>query len=380
MSDELEQISAKDIEFVDSFSGSENRVPETARPAPSEEKNEEEQVEQPKGEEGKETGVSSPDSPESSQSTPPSQPEEESKGLDELIQEASKGEYTSYKAIQDKMSALSGSLEKQKPDNELLEKFMDFRRDRTEDMRSTVKLFLETQLMEIDKLSDMDAIKAKMKMDNPNRSADDIDFLIHNRYKLDENEFESDEIRLAKLQLEDDGARARKELLAVQEKAALSPTDNAAEKAAREEEVKQANERWEKDVEGSMKDFSKISYQFGEEATPFSYQVENTKEIRQILSHLPVFWERYVTQNEDGTYTEHIDQLRNDLALLTNSESILKAVFDQGREAEKEAFLHQRGNSSTTDKEKNKEGLRAGEQGAKSELEEIAEGLGAQIR
>ncbi len=297
--------------------------------------------------------------------------------FDALLSEKSGGKFKTYQEIQDHFTRLSDNqkTEQDELDNDLIAKFNQFRTGRSGDSKATAKLFLETQLMEVDSLDAKDVIRAKMKLDNPNRSVEDINFLLENKYKLDEEEYEANEIRLSKLQMEDDATNARKELKEMQSKVALKEGKASISTKEQQEQIKTANEKWQKDVATAMTGFDKMELPLNDKGEEFNFGVDNQDEIKGIISNLPDFWNRYVSKDEQGNVVEHIDKLRSDVSLITNREQIFKALYEHGISKGREELIKERKNPSSKDHQENTD-----DNTTKSEMEELAEGLGAQLR
>lgn len=73
-------------------------------------------------------------------------------------------------------------------------------------------LFIENLNTEALQSSPIDAIRSKMALDNPSLSIDEIDLLVQDKYKLDEDEFTEREVQIGKARLKADSNEAIKSL------------------------------------------------------------------------------------------------------------------------------------------------------------------------
>ncbi len=290
----------------------------------------------------------------------------------QLLTEKSGGQFKTYQDVTDAIEKLTGNqkTDQDELDNDLIQKYKEFRTGRTDDPKSTAKLFLETQLQDFEQMDAKAVLRYKMKLDNPGRSDEDIDFLLNHRYKLDEEEFNEQEIRLAKLQLDDDALQARKELKTMQEKVALKEAQSNQDQAEQAEKIKQENERWENDVRETLKDFDKIELTVNEKGDQFTFGVEQKKDLEKLMTNLPGFWERYINADK----SENLEKLRYDMTVLLNLDKIIKSVYDNGVSKGRDEILNERKNPSD-----NPQGNPDGGDDGKSELQIAAEGLAAQL-
>lgn len=77
--------------------------------------------------------------------------------------------------------------------------------------------FLFIENLDTQNLSPIDAIRSKMSLDNPNLTIDEIDMLVGDQYKLDEDEFTEREVQIGKARLKADSNEAIKSLNSLKE-------------------------------------------------------------------------------------------------------------------------------------------------------------------
>jgi len=354
--EELEDLKAEDITLV----GSETEENEAdAIPV-----NEEEEL--PEETQEEDDAPPAEDAAEQPENTPTGT---EAPDFNQLLSERSEGKFQSFEALQTHLDQLGQNQKTPSQDlqNEWAQKFLDFSSGRTNDPKTSIKMFLETQLMEPDKLTSMEVVRHQMQMSHPERSESDIDFLLNAKYKLNEDNFEEDEIRLGKLQLDDDARSARKELLSLQEQIALP--EQAPSETESLEQIQQANEQWQGSVESALSGFDSLDLTVNDKGDKYTFGVDNAEEVKTSMLNLPAFWSRYI--NSDGT--ENIDKLRQEMTVLHNLDKIIKAVSENGASRGRDEVLKERKNPTDTERKDRADGA------YKSELEEIAEGLSAKF-
>ena len=179
---------------------------------------------------------------------------------------------------------------------------------------------------------------------------EEIDLLYRDTYKLDEEQWTSTEVKLAKIKLKREAKSAKEELLKLQAQNAIpkSVKSNQEEQAARE----LANKEWIKKVETSARKLKTVDVQVSEQGEKFSYKIpeETVKSVRKNNKDLSKFWSRYI--NEDGS--EDMDALNRDMAILNDFDNIVRAVYSQARSVGKETVVKDLKNPNYTPESKPK--------------------------
>lgn len=208
--------------------------------------------------------------------------------------------------------------------------------------------FLTTQLTDYSEMSDIDVIKAQMKLTEKELTSEEINLLFEDSYKLDETQWSETEIKLAKIKLKRDANKARTDLINFQKQNSIPKSK--AQEAENKAKIEAAQKEWVKQVENSLRNFKNIKVDIGDKGEKFTYSVsdDTIKSVRKTNKNLQKFWDRYI--NEDGT--QDVDKLTRDMAILNDFDNIVRSVYAQARSNGKEAVVKDLKNPSYTPESK----------------------------
>lgn len=322
--------------------GEESKAEETVEQAPVE--NTEVKEETPVAEEAKESAESSLDNKEDNTSTEETTEEVVSPDFDSLLSERFDGKFKSYEELKEALESKPEPKEEKKYEDERLNTLLEFM-----NKGGQMEDFLSTQLTNYDEMSDADLIKAEMKALDKDLTDEDISLLFSDRYKLDEEEFEEDQIKLSKLKLRRDAKEAKRKLVEEQKKYLVpekkeepKPEVPVEEKkvdqgALSQDELQKRNQEWINVVNEVTSKSDPINFTLNDNGESFSYTVteEAISKVKNDMTDLSKFWTRYI--NEDGT--EDVERLKKDFLILNNYENILKAAYSQFRSEGREDVL-----------------------------------------
>jgi len=281
------------------------------------------------------------ETPKESVEAPTTEPSYE---FEDLLIEKSNGKFTSYEDVVEVMEALEKSSQNQFA-NEQIENLNKYVAEGGDIMD-----FLTTQLTDYESMSDEQLIKSMWSINEKDLTPEEIDLLYRDTYKLDEEQWTSTEVKLAKIKLKREAKSAKEELLKLQAQNAIpkSVKSNQEEQAARE----LANKEWIKKVETSARKLKTVDVQVSEQGEKFSYKIpeETVKSVRKNNKDLSKFWSRYI--NEDGS--EDMDALNRDMAILNDFDNIVRAVYSQARSVGKETVVKDLKNPNYTPESKPK--------------------------
>lgn len=281
------------------------------------------------------------ETPKESVEAPAAEPSYE---FEDLLIEKSNGKFTSYEDVVEVMEALEKSSQNQFA-NEQIENLNKYVAEGGDIMD-----FLTTQLTDYESMSDEQLIKSMWSINEKDLTPEEIDLLYRDTYKLDEEQWTSTEVKLAKIRLKREAKSAKEELLKLQSQNAIpkSVKSNQEEQAARE----LANKEWIKKVETSARKLKTVDVQVSEQGEKFSYTIpeETIKSVRKNNKDLSKFWSRYI--NEDGS--EDMDSLNRDMAILNDFDNIVRAVYSQARSVGKETVVKDLKNPNYTPESKPK--------------------------
>jgi len=240
------------------------------------------------------------------------------KSFEDLLAEKTNGKYKTYEEIE---SLLSSKETKSSFANEQMAELNDYVAK-----GGDVEEYLRTQTANYDEMDELNLVKSALKFNNNDLESDEVDLLFNSQYKLDEDIYTADEIKLSKIKLRSDAKKAKKELKSFQK-------DSSVPKQHREQvnNKKQSEENvrlWNEKIDKSLTDFKDVNFDINDKGEKFSYKLseEAIENVRTSNKNLVSFWDRYV--NEDGS--ENITKLNKDMATLNNLDSIVRSAFAQG--------------------------------------------------
>jgi len=243
---------------------------------------------------------------------------ESNKSFDELLAEKTEGKYKTYDDIKDALSSKESSSDFA---NEQMEKLNDY-----VSKGGDIAEYLRTQTADYDEMDELNIVKSHMKFKNQDLEGNDIDLLFDSEYKLDEDKYTEDEIRLSKIKLKRDAKAFKRELKTNQTKSSTpsSYRQQEADKAKLEENAR----LWNDKIDKSLNDFKSISFDINDKGEKFDFSLseEDVNKVKSSNKNLAGFWNRYI--NEDGS--ENISRLNKDMASLENLDSIVRSAFAQG--------------------------------------------------
>ena len=263
----------------------------------------------------------------------------ESPSFEELLLEKSGGKFKSYEDLEKTLT--------EKPQET---KSVDFANEQLEVLNRYVndggKLedFLKTQV-DYSSMSEMDVIKAEMKLNDPDLSESDMDFLINKEYQLDSEEYDEDEVRLSNIKLRKDARKAKTALKEWQDGYTIPENKESVES---EQKVGQTNQpsqealakekaRWEKAVNDSASKMEKIDFEINEKGDKFTFALSDEDRVNVVknTSDLSKFWSRFM--NGDGT--ENVEKLNKTMFMVDNFDKIIRAAASQFKSEGKDAIL-----------------------------------------
>ena len=263
----------------------------------------------------------------------------ESPSFEELLLEKSGGKFKSYEDLEKTLT--------EKPQET---KSVDFANEQLEVLNRYVndggKLedFLKTQV-DYSSMSEMDVIKAEMKLNDPDLSESDMEFLINKEYQLDSEEYDEDEVRLSNIKLRKDARKAKTALKEWQDGYTIPENKESVESEQKMEQTNQPSQealakekaRWEKAVNDSASKMEKIDFEINEKGDKFTFALSDEDRVNVVknTSDLSKFWSRFM--NGDGT--ENVEKLNKTMFMVDNFDKIIRAAASQFKSEGKDAIL-----------------------------------------
>jgi len=266
------------------------------------------------------------DTPESSETKP------DTDNFNTLLREKSEGKFENYEDLV--KSFEENQKETDSFANETIAKLNQYILD-----GGSINDFDKTQV-DYSEMSDLNILKAGMKINDPDLSDSDIDFLVDREYKLDEEEYDEDEVRISKLKLRKDAKESKIKLeewkkqyeIPVKSEGQLKEDENT----NRETQLKE-KQRWENLVNDSTSKFETVDFNINDKGEKFTFTLsdEDRNTLKSSNSDLSKFWSRFM--NEDGT--ENMEKLNKTMFLVDNFDKVVRAVANQYKSSGKDDVL-----------------------------------------
>jgi hypothetical protein len=172
-------------------------------------------------------------------------------------------------------------------------------------------------------LDDLSAIRLKMASEYEGLNSEEISLLVESQYKLDEDMYSEDEVKLSKLKLRIDADRARKDIEAVRSSYML-PTQKA---QTQEDYEPLFDERWKQSLFSEVDQFESIEFELGPESKfNFGISDQYKSELKKKNGNLETFFDQYVQQDGSWNY----EMLNAHRAVVDNIDEIVKNIYTQG--------------------------------------------------
>ena len=256
------------------------------------------------------------------------------KSFDELLSEKTDGKYTNIEDLikQVEEPATTFASERIKFLNDLEEKGINI---------EDVMAFDSLKVDDLDPSSLEQAsalIKHKMRIDEPGITERELEYEFNKIYDLSEpedgEEIQKEDLEMTKLRLIRQGRLAKEDLLKKKKELQIPKvTTNAEEqKKLLDDQIKENEklaEQWKEKVGASVKDYKEESFSV-EKDVDFKYEVPEAvkKQTEEAMAMPNDILNRYV---QNGT--TDINKFRREMTILNNYESIIRAVYSQGKNA-----------------------------------------------
>lgn len=179
------------------------------------------------------------------------------------------------------------------------------------------------QSIKPDEMSDLEAVRTQLAVQYENLSTDEIDLLLSNKYKLDENVYSEDDARISKIQLKIDADEARKKISSIRENfkaPVIQP------KAEVEELQSPIDDNWVAKMVEDASTIDSITFQVGDKEFEFGLDEQQKRQIVDKNANIENFFDDYIY--EDGSWD--YEKLNLHRAVLDNIDNIVQSVYKQG--------------------------------------------------
>ena len=185
-------------------------------------------------------------------------------------------------------------------------------------------------------MDDMTAVKMSMINEYSDLSGEEIDMLVGSKYKLDEDMYTDDEIKLSKLQLKIDANKSRTQIEELRSSYTL-PVDNNDSTA-----TSPIDEQWISSMMQETEALEALSFDLPSGEFNFGITDDYKGQLINKNSNLESFFDQYVSDNGQWDY----DKFNTHQALVDNIDAIAKSLYQQGLSDGQRKIVEQAANVS----------------------------------
>jgi len=186
-------------------------------------------------------------------------------------------------------------------------------------------------------MDDMTAVKMSMINEYSDLSGEEIDMLVGSKYKLDEDMYTDDEIKLSKLQLKIDANKSRMQIEELRSSYTL-PIDNSDSTA-----TSPIDEQWISSMTQETEALEALSFDLPSGEFNFGITDDYKSQLINKNSNLESFFDQYVSNEGQWDY----DKFNTHQALVDNIDAIAKSLYQQGLSDGQRKIVEQAANVST---------------------------------
>ena len=225
--------------------------------------------------------------------------------------------YLSEKLERDVLS-LDDLLTPQNPIDERVEAIANFV---AETGRSPQEWFTY-QSLNTSEMDDLTLVKVDMAIQYPNLTANEVNTLIQNKYKLDPNKYAEDEVNVGSLQMKVDAANAKKQ---IEEQRMRYAAPEAQQQEAEPESF--IDDEWISEMRQEASDLTGLEFDLGNNKT-FTFGLDDRykQELVNKNARLDEYFDSYV--RDDGSWD--FDTLNSHRAIVDNIDAIVASTYRQG--------------------------------------------------
>jgi uncharacterized protein (DUF2164 family) len=173
-------------------------------------------------------------------------------------------------------------------------------------------------------MDDLAAVKLQMAVEYPNLSNEEVDLLLGSKYKIDEDLFSDEEIKLSKLQLKIDAQKSRSEIERIRDSYKAPVREQ--QSSPQEEIQSPITKDWIKTMSDEVDSLEALTFELGDSEFNFGIRPEYRNQLKQKNAKLDEFFDQYV--DNDGSW--NFEMLNAHRAVLDNIDEIAKAIYNQG--------------------------------------------------
>jgi hypothetical protein len=183
------------------------------------------------------------------------------------------------------------------------------------------------QAMNPSEMDDMSAVKTQLKSQYGDLSDSDLNLLIENKYKLDADLYDENEVRLSQIQLKMDADKARQEIEEVRSQYAAPVKTEKPTESNQGEPESFIDEDWINNMSVEVDSLEGIEFELGKDKS-FTFGLEDSykSQLKSKNENIEDFFSNYVS--EEGQWD--FEKWNMHQAVLDNIETIVKTAYQQG--------------------------------------------------
>lgn len=176
------------------------------------------------------------------------------------------------------------------------------------------------QQLDPSEMDDLTAIRNQMIVEHGNLTTEEVNMLLSNKYRLDEDRYDENEVAMAKLQLKMDAESARKTISNLRDDYMLPQRDMGDPQSP-------ITEEWLSAMQAEVKDFDGLVFELPT-GDNFTFGIDDSyrKDLVSKNSQIENFFDDYVHESGEWNY----EKLNAHRAVIDNIDSIVRSVYQQG--------------------------------------------------
>lgn len=194
------------------------------------------------------------------------------------------------------------------------------------------------QSIDTSEMDDLTAVKLSMTSEYPELNSNEIDMLVGNKYKLDEDIYTEEEIQLSKLQLKIDANKSKKSIEDLRSSYMLPSSERTQDSVQ-----SPIDENWINAMKKETDSFEALTFDLPNGEFNFGISDEYRNSLVDKNANLETFFDQYVDQSGNWDY----DTFNAHRALVDNIDAIAKSIYQQGLSDGQRKIVTQAANVST---------------------------------
>ena len=193
------------------------------------------------------------------------------------------------------------------------------------------------QAMNPSEMDDLTVVKMSMTAEYPDLNSEEIDMLVGNKYKIDEDLYTEDEIKLSKLQLKIDANKSRQSIEGLRSNYTIPEVEK---ETAVQSPI---DEQWISSMKRETNALEALSFELPGGEFEFGISDDYRGQLIDKNSNIETFFDQYVDQNGQWDY----DLFNSHRTLVDNIDAIAKSIYQQGLSDGQRRIVDQAANVST---------------------------------